>query len=490
MEVGKSCMFRKFLSSLIWRVLSVPIFPKIMGIGFLTAILFGGMTLLQMRAGTSRILYESLERKILTTTDSLADSIERSASTGDTFSILKSLDHSREIFPEMRYAIVRYSDGRIMTSTFRNGIPSDLLNISLPPCPPECGIQSYDSSEGIIHEARAPILDGKAGTIQVGFIDKMVSRELAAFTGTVLWALVLCIAIGACLGLLLTNILTRPVHQLVESTNRIREGKFETKAEVFSNDEIGRLAVAFNQMADGLNKYQQEVRAKERARVSLIERIVQVQEDERKSISRELHDHLGQSLLAVLLQVQSGRDHDRFPDSLCQSVEQSIRQVIDEVHRLAWGMRPSILDDYGLDSALGRHIEEISQHSGLTIDYSYTSPPGMDRLPIRIEVPLFRIAQEAITNVQRHSGATHASVVVLRQFRDITLLVEDNGQGFDPAMISEKGDKCLGLIGMRERVALLGGSVVIESALGEGTTIRAKIPLDGETDAYTNTDSR
>ena len=483
-------MFRKFLSSLGWRVLSVPIFPKIMGIGFLTAILFGGVTLLQMRAGTSRLLYESLERKILTTTDSLADTIERPASMGDAYSILKHLDQAREIFPEIRYVIVRYPDGRIMTSTFRNGIPSDLLNISLPPCPPECGIQSYGSPEGTIHEARSPILDGKTGTIQVGFIDRMVSQELAAFTVTVIWGLVLCVAIGACLALLLTRILTRPIHQLVESTNRIREGNFETKADVHANDEIGRLAVAFNQMAEALNQYQQEVWVKEKARVSLIERIVQVQEDERKSISRELHDHLGQSLLAILLQVQAIREQSKLTDSVYDDVEKSIRNVIEEVHRLAWGMRPTILDDYGLDSALGRHIEEVSQHSGLDIDYSFTSPPGLERLPSRIEVPLFRIAQEAITNVQRHAEASHASVVVLRQPNDITLLIEDNGNGFDSSMISERGDKCLGLIGMRERVALLGGSVVVESTPGEGTTIRAKIPLDKDPNAYTIIDSR
>ena len=138
---------------------------------------------------------------------------------------------------------------------------------------------------------------------------------------------------------------------------------------------------------------------------------------------------------------------------------------------------------------MARHIEEISKHSGLEIDYSFSSPSELERLPSRIEVPLFRIAQEAITNIQRHAGASHASVVVLRKLEDITLLVEDDGNGFDPSMIHEKGDKCLGLIGMRERVALLGGNLVIESVHGEGTTIRVKIPLDRTPDAHTNIDS-
>ncbi len=461
-----------------------------MGIGILVAIPFGGVTLLQTRAGTSRILYQLLEQKIVSTAKTLADTVERPASTGDALSVQQHLDQARKIFPEIRYIIIWHPDGQVMASTFEKGVPSDLLHMSYPACPPDCGIQSFGSREGTIFDIRSPILKGNAGTIQVGFIDRMVSQELAAFTGTLLWGLVLCVAIGACLALLLTYILTRPIHHLVEATYRIREGQFETRAEVFSYDEIGRLAVAFNQMAEALSRYQREVKAKERERVSLIERTVQAQEEERKSISRELHDHLGQSLLAILLQIQSNSGRSHLSDSLCQSIERSIRHVIEEVHRLAWGMRPSILDDYGLDSALARHIEEVSQHSGLNIDYNYTSPPGLERLPSRIEVALFRIAQEAITNVQRHANASHASVVVLRQPHDITLLVEDDGRGFDSSMIHEKGDKCLGLIGMRERVALLGGSVVIESVPGEGTTIRARIPLDGEQNAYTYLDSR
>jgi signal transduction histidine kinase len=485
-----SGIFGRFLSALAWRVLSIPIFPKIMGIGILTAILFGGVTIYQTRAGTSRVLYQVLERRILSTADILANIIEKPVSKGDISSVLQHLGQAKKIFPEISYIIVKYPDGRVMTSTFEKGVPSDLLPKFPSPCPPDCGIQSYKGPEGPMFEARAPILDGKEGMIQVGFIDKMATQELAAYTGTILWGLALCIAIGAGLALLLTHILTRPIHHLVESANRIREGNFAARAEVYSNDEIGRLAVAFNQMAEALMRYEKEVKAKERARVSLIERTVQAQEEERKSISRELHDHLGQSLLAVLLQVQSGCNHSKLPGSLCQNIENSIRQVIEEVHRFAWSMRPSILDDYGLDSALARHIEEVSKHSGLDIDYNFTGPPGLERLPSRIEVTLFRIAQEAVTNIQKHANASHASVVVLRQLHDITLLVEDDGQGFDPSMIHEKGDRCLGLIGMRERVALLGGSVVIESVPGEGTTIRARIPLDEDPHADTDIDSR
>ena len=490
-------MFGTLASALKWRILSFPIFLKILGIGFLTAILFGSVTLLQTRSSTSQILYQLLEQRTLSMGRSLADTIERPASIGDYYSIRRHLLEAQKTFPEIRYIIVRNSDEKIVATTFQDAVPPDLLKITSPLCPPQCDAQTIGSEEGILMDIRFPIVSGYAGSVQLGVLDRMVSHELASLTGKVLWGLFLCMAVGIGFAIMLTGILARPIHHLVQSANRIREGKFETRAKVFSSDEIGRLAVAFNQMAEGLMQYRQEVQAKEKARLSLIERTVQVQEDERKSISRELHDHFGQSLLALLLQVQSGCKHGpskcdfaNLPDSLCSNIENTIRQIIDEVHRLAWGMRPSILDDYGLESALARHIEEVAKTAGLPIDYQHISPNGLPRLPSRIEVSLFRIAQEAITNIIRHSKASHASVVVLRQLNDVTMLIEDDGKGFDIALAQEKGDQCLGLMGMKERVNLLGGGFVIESAPGEGTTIRVRIPLSEELDAHTNYDSR
>lgn len=480
---------RGFLSNVVWHILSFPIFLKIMGIGFLVAVLFGSVTLFQTRLGTSRIFTQLLEQNILAITEILADRIAEPAADRDSSSTLKMIERTRTLYPEMRYAVVRDPDGAIFASTFKDKIPQEILRLPPTPCPPDCGMQIQENSEETIYEVRVPILEGSAGMLQAGYVDTTISRHLETFTWTILWGLLLCIVVGACLALLLTILLTRPLHHLVESANRIREGNFKTRANIFSNDEIGRLATAFNQMTDALNQYQQEVQAKEEDRASLIESIVQVQEDERKSISRELHDHLGQTLLAILLQIQSIQDPEGRSDSAYKNVEQSIRQAIDEIHRLAWGMRPSILDDYGLDSALARHIEEISRHVEFEIDYSYSSPPDTGRLPGRIEVCLFRIAQEAITNIQRHAYASHASVVLLRQLHEITMIVEDNGQGFNPSILQEKRDKCLGFIGMKERVNLLGGKVTVESVPGEGTTIRVKIPLSGETNANTNMDS-
>jgi len=479
-------MLRTFVSSIVERALSIPIFFKVLGIGAVVAVLFGSLTLVQTQAGASQFLYRLLEQGSLSTAHMVVDTMEAHGGTADIAGIMEHLRDVRLELPEVRYIVVLDREEGILGSTPAGNIPPGLQRDFPPPNRFECALRTVSGHEGRLVEVRCPVAG--IGSVQLGFADAMVVQRLAALRGTILRALAWCLVLGAVLALFLTHLLTRPIHQLVESARRIRDGEFDARAKVFSNDEVGRLAVAFNQMAEGLGQYRLEVQAKEKARLSLIESVVQAQENERKSISRELHDHLGQSLLALLLQVQSGHATTGPADSHTQSIEQSIRGLIDEVRRLAGGMRPSILDDYGLDSALARHAEEVARLSGLKVGYQCTCPPGMGRLPLAVEVPLFRVAQEALANVVWHAHATHASVILLRHPHDVTLLVEDDGAGFDPAAVREHSDRCLGLVGMQERAALLGGDFLVQSVPGQGTTIRVRVPLSEDADADTNPD--
>jgi signal transduction histidine kinase len=144
-------------------------------------------------------------------------------------------------------------------------------------------------------------------------------------------------------------------------------------------------------------------------------------------------------------------------------------------------MHPSILDDYGLNNALARYIDEISKASKIEIDYQYLCHDQLERLPVRTEVTLYRIAQEAITNIVRHARASHASVILMRSIKDSLLLIEDDGIGFDLEEVEREGLSHMGLIGMRERATLLGAEFTIESAPGNGVTIRVKISQEEET---------
>ncbi len=466
------------VSQLFWWVFSVPLFFKIMGIGVLVAAVFGGVTLLTIRNSTSQALYQVAEQRAESMAQALAMSLKAPMTARDITSVEKRLRRTREMFSDIRYLVVRDGAGRIVSHLPENN-PAESLRLPEEETTYVKGqVQVEFNRQKLVFEVTAPIAGGQEGILQLGISDRTIRTQLVAVTQSLLWTLALCAAIGAGLALLLTYIMTHPIHHLVQAANRIRSGDFEARADVFSADEIGRLAVAFNQMSEGLQHFRHEVHEKERARLALIEKIVHTQEEERKTISRELHDQLGQSLLALMLMVQSVSKESQVSEDSLRNIELQIREMIEEVRLLAWGMRPSVLDDYGLDRALSRLVEEIRDRVHLTIDYQYSGSSELGRLPTRIEVTLYRIAQEAIANIVRHAGATQSSVIVLQRRNEVTLLVEDNGCGFKIGPVQHNSDGCLGLMGMEERAALLGGSCAVESILERGTIIRVKIPLE------------
>jgi PAS domain S-box-containing protein len=206
--------------------------------------------------------------------------------------------------------------------------------------------------------------------------------------------------------------------------------------------------------------------------------IISSLELERKHIAGNLHDQLCQSLSAILLGVQSCGLTDPTAKSLKQNLETQIRELIDQVRQMAGQLRPTILDDYGLESALASQIQELSARTGLEIDYQFiSSAEQKGRLPAPIEVSLYRVAMEALNNAISHAGASRLSVIIITQAEKVMLLVEDDGRGFDYAAIRKDIDRCMGLIGMEERITLLGGVLRIESSPKKGTTVRAEVPI-------------
>lgn len=463
---------------LVHALLSVPIYFKILGIGALVAVIFGGVTLYQTYHGMSRILYGELEQKTVAMAQSLAVNLERPLVTGDLFTVQRKLRKTQAMSPSMRYIIVRDRGGRIVAHTFGAGVPKDLRDLPVGHPLTETQVEVLRSKEGLIFDVTCPILETRAGILQVGVTDRMITRGLASITKGMFWALLVCFVLGQGLALALTHLLTHPIRQLVEMTRRIRQGEFEARTEIFADDETGKLGDAFNQMAQGLQDYRREVGEKEAARQALIEKIVFAQEEERKNVARELHDQFGQSLSNTLLQIESRCKDCPHRTEQCQIMKDDISGLIDEVRQLAWDMRPSILDDYGLDVSLQRYVEEMSNRLSIPIDYQGVLPAGEKRLPPQVEVSLYRITQEAITNIMRHAKAERASVVLLCRESEVTLMVEDNGQGFDAALAQRDDAKSLGVMGMRERANLLGGDLAIESQPGHGTTVRIRLPLE------------
>jgi signal transduction histidine kinase len=215
----------------------------------------------------------------------------------------------------------------------------------------------------------------------------------------------------------------------------------------------------------------------EATRLGLMKRLISAEDEERRRIARELHDETGQALTALLVGLRAIEEQALTLDvqSTAQRLRSIAAQTVDNVGRLARGMHPSVLDDMGLAAAARRHVGDYAKSFGIAVDLR---AEGIDslRLPPLVQTTMYRVFQEALTNVARHARAQVLAVELKADGTDLELVARDDGVGFD-ATAALTDASALGLHGMRERVALLGGSVEIESSPGHGTTVRARIPV-------------
>jgi signal transduction histidine kinase len=208
----------------------------------------------------------------------------------------------------------------------------------------------------------------------------------------------------------------------------------------------------------------------------LSRRLVVVQETERSLIARELHDDAGQALAALMVGLKLLERDAAHPDALLQraaELRKTADGVLDNLHRLAMDLRPASLDHLGLAPSLQQYTNAVSRQNELSVRFEALGFEG-ERLAPDIETNIYRIVQEALTNVLRHAQATHADVLLESCEQGLLLIIEDNGIGFDYDEAVQRGR--LGLFGMRERAEMLGGHLVVESSPGAGTTVFVEVP--------------
>jgi two-component system, NarL family, sensor histidine kinase DevS len=212
----------------------------------------------------------------------------------------------------------------------------------------------------------------------------------------------------------------------------------------------------------------------ERIARDAVRRVVEAQELERRRLSRELHDETGQALTSILLGLRSLEESLETDDARAATagLRELVVATLQDVRRLAVELRPSALDDFGLVAALEHLTTSFQEQTGIQVDFGVALGEG--RLPGEVETALYRIVQEALTNVVKHARARSVSISLTRMQHSVKAVVEDDGQGFDPEHTREGG---FGVVGMRERLSLLGGRLRVESSPGAGTTIVADVPL-------------
>lgn len=207
-----------------------------------------------------------------------------------------------------------------------------------------------------------------------------------------------------------------------------------------------------------------------------LRRVVEAQELERRRLARELHDETGQALTSILLGLRTVEEANGA--AALRAATATLRELavatLQDVRRLAVELRPKALDDFGLVAAPERLISNFAEQTGISVEFS--ARIGETRLNADVETALYRIVQEALTNVAKHAQAERVSIVLTRKARAVTAVIEDDGLGFTAAPEPDDS-RDLGLVGMQERVGLLSGRIRIESTEGSGTTLVVEVPL-------------
>ncbi len=326
-----------------------------------------------------------------------------------------------------------------------------------------------------------------------------LSGRLVALTTAVL-AVGLLFAWGA------AGSIRKPLRLLTRAAERIAAGEMAEPIPPLGDDEVGRLGRSLDRMREALKAsldeigranvalegrveartrelahLNEELSKRERSRAELLRKVITAQEEERRRVARELHDETSQSLAALAMSLETvmpvlppGPARDRV-----QEAKLIAGRAIEELHRLLFDLRPSVLDDLGLISAIRWCTERHLKPLGITVRCESS---GLEqRLPPEIETAIFRVVQEAVTNIAKHAGADTVLIQCASRNGSVTVEIEDDGKGFDPASpgASSSGTG-LGLGGMRERVALLGGTLDIESSPDEGTRIALEVPVTCE----------
>lgn len=265
-----------------------------------------------------------------------------------------------------------------------------------------------------------------------------------------------------------------PLQRLERTADAVRRGDYGRRApqSLLNDPTIQRLTDAFNAMLAA----QEEGRAELAA---LSSRALDAQEEERRRIARELHDETAQELTALLVRIRLAADGSREPATRERLAElrAAAARVLDGVRRLARELRPTILDDLGLVEAVRAHAQDLSTRGLVRIA---VGAEGCDeRLDPARELVLYRVIQEALSNAVKHADARAIEVRLARDGDTLAATVSDNGRGFDPAtvVVPAPTGQGLGLLGMRERLTLVGGKLELDTRPGGGTTVRATVPL-------------
>jgi signal transduction histidine kinase len=453
-------------------LLSVDVRLKIMGIAIGVVVLFGVASTLFLQVYLKPILVNELRERAISIARGSATKIADFILVNDLFGLHELLRETVERNMDVRYLFVVDTRGGVLIDTFDGALPDGLLTANAVEGSQPFSLVALQSDEGRLYDIAHPIFDGRLGVLRLGASERRLLMQLDDVTRNLMFLTGIASLAGIGAAYLLTYFLTQPILSLMKATLAVQDGDFSQQVQVSTSDEFGQLGHAFNAMT-------KKLAAAEAQRTSLIKRILTAQEEERARIARDLHDHTGQSLSSLLIRLKGIETAVSLDEArrLTDELRTVVAETLNDVRALAFQTHPSILDDLGLAATLRKDARSLSEKFRVNVD-CHVAAIENERLPFEVEVALYRIVREALSNVVRHAKAKNVSILVQRRAQTVLAIVEDDGVGFDTdVVLASDAEKRFGLLGMDERARLVGGRVTIESSPEAGTTAYVEIPL-------------
>jgi signal transduction histidine kinase len=462
------------LQETLLKIYNVPFYIKIVGLIVFTSFFIGILTIVAVEKTFYNFNSNQLNELSVSIAKELSFQSVNYILDNDIFGLTKILDDSKKSNPDVLYAFVESPDNQIFASTFHNVFPKELLDVNNSDFKTS-SVKKIKTNLGSVIDVKEPILNGELGVLRVGISKKHSENVVNSLIMYILLIIFLGIFVSVVFASIITYLIMQPIFLLKKATKEISNGNYKIK--VYSSrlyDDLGGLIESFNLMIDKLNFLEKEREKKEQLLKEFVNKVIDAQEEERKRISRELHDELGQFFAYLKMRIKTVEESNSLNETkkIFSELKENLLKEVNLIHDMAKNLRPSILDEMGLSKAIEFYLNDFVAANN--IDYSFnTFNIEQRRFDSHIETSIYRVVQEAVLNVVKHSKAKFLKVFLEWNNGILRGIIEDDGIGIEE---NQKNNSGFGIYSMKERITLLGGNLEINSDKENGTIIIFSVP--------------